>query len=433
MSSYEDFWNTDETVAEPVKDITYQTLGQNAEALNPNADSAGLTPEEQFTAGWRSNELSDDLIKSKTKILSEQIDKNASTEILRRGAKREDSSTTNAEADKAAGVTTNQQGVTKPIGGGGGMDRTGGTAGNGTNYTDRQWAEIRAIRDEYGGMDNPFDRGQLKNGLIAGISVLSGSPLGLLSGIPGALAEVNKSDTYMNNRIAATDGVSFSDKSPVGYDPATGNFSWRGATGVENSSAVNGSYGVGVTDNSRASRDAASENSQNTTGESGNGGTESTQAGVSVGATENSRASRDAADSNAAAAAADASASSSSSSSSNSGSRVICTHFYRKGEIDKRIWRADLEFTAKHLHPATVRGYQYWAIPYVLLMRKSRLAENIMRPLAIARAKELAFQMGVAEKGSLPGKVVRKLLEPVCFAIGLFAGEQDWQSLYKGA
>ncbi|WP_198596513.1 hypothetical protein, partial [Vibrio splendidus] len=58
-------------------------------------------------------------------------------------------------------------------------------------------------------------------------------------------------------------------------------------------------------------------------------------------------------------------------------SRVICTHFYRKGMLDAEVWRADLQYTQNHLSETTVRGYHYWAIPYVELMRKSPLAEKI--------------------------------------------------------
>jgi hypothetical protein len=112
------------------------------------------------------------------------------------------------------------------------------------------------------------------------------------------------------------------------------------------------------------------------------------------------------------------------------GGRVICTHFYRKGEMDRDMWRADLEFTFKRLSPITVRGYQYWAIPYVRLMRKSKLAEDIIRPLAFARAKELAYKMGKSPKGSVFGKAVRLVFEPLCFAVGLFVGEQNWQALW---
>lgn len=111
-------------------------------------------------------------------------------------------------------------------------------------------------------------------------------------------------------------------------------------------------------------------------------------------------------------------------------SRVICTHFYRKGMMERDLWRADLEFTFQNLSARTVRGYQAWAIPYVRLMRKSPLAERIMYPLAYHRAKELSYQLGKTAKGSLRGKLVRLIGEPICFAIGLLVGEQDWESLW---
>ena len=72
--------------------------------------------------------------------------------------------------------------------------------------------------------------------------------------------------------------------------------------------------------------------------------------------------------------------------SSSCSSRVICTHFYRKGMLNQAVWRADMAFTFKNLSPTTVRGYHVWAIPYVRLMRKSQLAEKLMFPIAKYRA-----------------------------------------------
>ena len=112
------------------------------------------------------------------------------------------------------------------------------------------------------------------------------------------------------------------------------------------------------------------------------------------------------------------------------GGRVICTHLMRQGLLDPAIWRADLAFTYKHLSPTTVRGYHLWAIPYVRLMRKSPLAQKLMRPLATWRAEELAYQMGVLQKSNWKGKVVRWTCEPICFALGIFAKEQNWQGLW---
>jgi hypothetical protein len=113
------------------------------------------------------------------------------------------------------------------------------------------------------------------------------------------------------------------------------------------------------------------------------------------------------------------------------GGRVICTHFYRKGMLEKDLWRTDMEFTFQNLSHKTVRGYQHWAIPYVRLMRKSPFAERIMYPLAKWRAEELAYQMGKVPKGNVKGKLVRLIGEPICFVIGNFVGEQNWQSLWS--
>ena len=117
-------------------------------------------------------------------------------------------------------------------------------------------------------------------------------------------------------------------------------------------------------------------------------------------------------------------------SSGGSSGRVICTHFYRKGMLDRETWRADIEFTATRLSAKTVRGYQYWAIPYVRLMRRSPLAEKVMYPLATWRADELAYRMGKREKGNWKGKIVRVIGESICYSIGMFVSEQNWQQLW---
>lgn len=102
----------------------------------------------------------------------------------------------------------------------------------------------------------------------------------------------------------------------------------------------------------------------------------------------------------------------------------------RQGLLDPVLWRADLTFTYKHLSRTTVRGYHLWAIPYVRLMRKSSLAQKVMLPIATWRAEELAFQMGIVPKSNWKGKLVRLSLEPLCFVLGIFAKEQNWQGLW---
>jgi len=117
--------------------------------------------------------------------------------------------------------------------------------------------------------------------------------------------------------------------------------------------------------------------------------------------------------------------------SASKSSRVICTHFMRKGLMDPALWRADIAFTRQHLPAAMVRGYHLWAIPYVRLMRRSPWAEKLMLPLALWRAEEIAFRMGLREKGNWKGKLLRWTGEPVCWLIGKVTPEQDWESLWR--
>lgn len=112
-------------------------------------------------------------------------------------------------------------------------------------------------------------------------------------------------------------------------------------------------------------------------------------------------------------------------------SRVICTHFLATGQMERRLWALDMRFTASHLSPTVERGYHFWAIPYVRLMRKHHWAEAIMLPLAIWRAKEIAYQMGEAQTPNYPGKLIRVVGESACWLLGCLVPRQDWRSLYK--
>ncbi|MEM9468660.1 MAG: hypothetical protein AAF988_00700, partial [Pseudomonadota bacterium] len=66
------------------------------------------------------------------------------------------------------------------------------------------------------------------------------------------------------------------------------------------------------------------------------------------------------------------------------GGRVICTFFYNNGELSENDFYADTYFTLKHLPKAMVRGYHFWAIPYVQHMYKNPngLATKLIRPIA---------------------------------------------------
>ena len=72
-------------------------------------------------------------------------------------------------------------------------------------------------------------------------------------------------------------------------------------------------------------------------------------------------------------------------------------------------------------------------MPYVKLMRKPALAARLMFPIAKYRAIEIAYQTGIANEGSFRGKIIRLIVEPICFSIGVFVKDQNWQSLWRSA
>ena len=113
--------------------------------------------------------------------------------------------------------------------------------------------------------------------------------------------------------------------------------------------------------------------------------------------------------------------------------RVICTHLFRTGKLSRELWKVDVRFTKQRLSAHTVRGYLFWAIPYVRLMRRYKWAESVMLPLAVARAEEVAYQMGERQVPNFGGKLVRLVGEPVCWLLGHFVGEKNWQVLYEPA
>jgi hypothetical protein len=117
----------------------------------------------------------------------------------------------------------------------------------------------------------------------------------------------------------------------------------------------------------------------------------------------------------------------------NGGSRVICTHFLETGKLDRALWAADIRYTDEHISPITIRGYHFWAIPYVRLMRRSKFAEHLMFPFAKWRAEEVAYQAGVRMVPCIPGKIIRLFGEPVCWLLGCFVAKRDWRVLQRAA
>ena len=110
--------------------------------------------------------------------------------------------------------------------------------------------------------------------------------------------------------------------------------------------------------------------------------------------------------------------------------RVICNELMRQGIMDRKQVILDYKFTRDYLTPTHVSGYHVWAVWMVKQMRKGRFV-NLWAHIAGHRANEIAYIYGERDKPDYLGKVYRKILEPICWTVGLFCKETDWSILYK--
>jgi len=98
------------------------------------------------------------------------------------------------------------------------------------------------------------------------------------------------------------------------------------------------------------------------------------------------------------------------------GGKVICAELGRQGYLDEATLAADAAFgkmvwdTDREL----MLGYWRLALPIVALMKVSKVVTFIVSLIAKPWAKHMAFEMGVAEKDNLFGKLVMFLGKPVC-------------------
>jgi hypothetical protein len=104
-------------------------------------------------------------------------------------------------------------------------------------------------------------------------------------------------------------------------------------------------------------------------------------------------------------------------SSGGGGGKVICGELHRQGLLDDVTYQGDLAY-AVGMNPDVVAGYQIWAIQYVELMKVSKVATYMAYPIGKAWATEMAYRAGYLKKGSIAGKIISFLGEPVCDLIG---------------
>ncbi|ARU57221.1 hypothetical protein OLMES_3179 [Oleiphilus messinensis] len=75
-----------------------------------------------------------------------------------------------------------------------------------------------------------------------------------------------------------------------------------------------------------------------------------------------------------------------------SGNTVICTYMHEIGEISDEVYQWDQYYGREFLGKTVLRGYHYWAIPFVRAMRRNPRLTQVMIPLAKAWTQEMAHR-----------------------------------------
>tara|TARA_R110002072_G_scaffold103415_1_gene226911 strand:- start:5 stop:1063 length:1059 start_codon:yes stop_codon:yes gene_type:complete len=100
----------------------------------------------------------------------------------------------------------------------------------------------------------------------------------------------------------------------------------------------------------------------------------------------------------------------------------ICTALYEMGEMKKYIYKYDQVY-GKRVDPNVYRGYCLWGKYVATKLRYKGFTYKIVKPLALAWAKQMAFDLskGRYGKNNKVVKVISKVGEGICYALGLVA------------
>ena len=110
------------------------------------------------------------------------------------------------------------------------------------------------------------------------------------------------------------------------------------------------------------------------------------------------------------------------------GGKIICTELHRQNLLSDEIYQADQEYgrLMAEKRPHLMRGYHLWAKPVVNIMERSQYFTTFVAFIAEPWAQQMAFEMGIVEKGSLVGKVMMYVGEPPTEAIGFIGNKVSY-------
>jgi hypothetical protein len=111
--------------------------------------------------------------------------------------------------------------------------------------------------------------------------------------------------------------------------------------------------------------------------------------------------------------------------------KVICTELVRQGLMSERDRKACWLYAKRHLSDHFMKGYHFWAVPYVRLMRRYDWAVQMINPFVRSRTAHIRHRLGFTEESNWVGRLICAVHDPMCDFLGRFVSGPDVQCLYE--
>jgi hypothetical protein len=110
---------------------------------------------------------------------------------------------------------------------------------------------------------------------------------------------------------------------------------------------------------------------------------------------------------------------------------VICTQLYLDGHIPVEIYQADRRYVAREFSADTQNGYRFWAVPFVGLMRRNKVAYAIGKYFGVRWSYYCASRIMRGVSPNIVGIFTTATLLPVCWLLGKIVPTVSYTRLWS--
>ena len=113
-------------------------------------------------------------------------------------------------------------------------------------------------------------------------------------------------------------------------------------------------------------------------------------------------------------------------------SKILCTYYNGRGMLPDRILEGDLAY-ATTIPLEIGRAYRAWAKPLIGYLKKNEggWVDRFMHGMVTSWANEMAYRTGHAEKGSLIGRILSVVGEPLHYVAGRFLPADEYEPFIR--